>query len=79
MEIKPDREKLVELAHYKMPFGKFKDMYLVDLPLPYLIWFRQKGFPKGKLGDYLSAMLDIKDNGLEHIIRKIQKQFLKES
>lgn len=78
MEIQPDKQKLLELAHYKMPFGKFKDSYLVDLPLPYLVWFRQKGFPKGKLGEYLNTMLDIKDNGLEPLIRKIQKEFPKE-
>ncbi|UII76375.1 DUF3820 family protein [Flagellimonas sp. HMM57] len=79
MEIRPNKEKLVELAHYKMPFGKFKDSYLVDLPLPYLVWFRQKGFPKGKLGEFLSTMLDIKDNGLEPMIRKIQKEFPQKS
>ena len=78
MEIQPDKQKLLELAHYKMPFGKFKDTYLVDLPLPYLVWFRQKGFPKGKLGEYLNTMLDIKDNGLEPLIRKIQQEFPKE-
>lgn len=78
MEIQPDKQKLLELAHYKMPFGKFKESYQVDLPLPYLVWFRQKGFPKGKLGEYLNTMLDIKDNGLEPLIRKIQKEFPKE-
>jgi len=49
MDIKPDRRVLIELAHYKMPFGKFEGRYLVDLPESYLIWFKQKGFPKGKL------------------------------
>ena len=75
MEISPDKQKLLELAHYKMPFGKYKERYLIDLPLAYLVWFRQKGFPKGKLGEYLSTTLDIKENGLEPIIRKIQKEF----
>lgn len=78
MKVSPDHQKLLELAHYKMPFGKYKDQYLVDLPLPYLVWFRQKGFPKGKLGEHLTTMLDIKDNGLESIIKKIQKEFPKE-
>lgn len=75
MEIRPDREKLLELAHYKMPFGKYKNRYLVDLPLAYLVWFNQKGFPKGKLGEHLQTMLDVKDNGLEPMIRKIRKEF----
>ncbi|MGB5821167.1 MAG: DUF3820 family protein [Saonia sp.] len=75
MEIRPDKEKLIELAHYKMPFGKFKGRYLVDLPEPYLTWFDQKGFPEGKLGNLLRAMYEIKVNGLEPLIRRIQKEF----
>jgi hypothetical protein len=79
MEINPDKRKLIELAHYRMPFGKYKEKYLIDLPESYLIWFQQKGFPDGKLGDLLRSMLEIKTNGLESIIRKIQKDFPKET
>ncbi len=79
MEIFPDKKKLIELAHYKMPFGKYKNRYLVDLPEPYLIWFQQKGFPDGKLGMLLRSMLEIKTNELEPLIRKIQKDFPKDS
>ncbi|MEM6865862.1 MAG: DUF3820 family protein [Bacteroidota bacterium] len=75
MEIQPNSEDLVKLAHYKMPFGKYKGRYLVDLPLPYLVWFKQKGFPKGTLGNYLDTMLTVKDNGLEDLIRKLQKEY----
>lgn len=75
----PDKQKLLELAHYKMPFGKFKGRYLVDLPEPYLVWFKGKGFPTGKLGDLLQAMLEIKINGLEPLIRKIREDFPKDS
>ncbi|SHJ84271.1 DUF3820 family protein [Pseudozobellia thermophila] len=75
MDISPDKRKLVELAHYKMPFGKFKGRYLVDLPEPYLVWFKQNGFPEGKLGFLLQSMLEIKINGLEPLVRRIQKDF----
>ncbi|MEO1013004.1 MAG: DUF3820 family protein [Bacteroidota bacterium] len=70
-----NKEKLIELAHYKMPFGKHKGTYLVDLPEPYLVWFKRQGFPKGKLGTMLEAMLEIKTNDLTPLIRKIQKDF----
>lgn len=58
-----------------MPFGKFKGRYLVDLPEPYLVWFNQKGFPDGKLGVLLKSMHEIKVNGLEPLIRRVQKDF----
>ncbi|MEX0290507.1 MAG: DUF3820 family protein [Flavobacteriaceae bacterium] len=79
MEEEPKKDQLLELAHYKMPYGKYKDRYLVDLPEAYLQWFHRKGFPNGKLGNYLRQMLEIKINGLEGLIRKIQKDFPKDS
>ena len=78
MEVNFDNKKLIELAHYRMPFGKYKGRLLVDLPEPYYVWFKQKGFPTGKLGILLESMYEIKVNGLEQIIRKIQKDFPKE-
>ena len=74
MEVKPDHKALIELAHAKMHFGKYKDRYLSDLPEFYLIWFRQKGFPKGKLGDQLAVMLEIKMNGLEDLLYPLIKK-----
>lgn len=69
MEIlEPDPDALLELARYRMPFGKHKGMRLVDLPEPYVVWFRQKGFPKGKLGKLLESVYEIKLNGLESLL-----------
>lgn len=51
-----------------MPYGKYKGRYLVHLPEPYLVWYRSKGFPQGRLGEQLNLMLEIKINGLEHLI-----------
>ncbi|WP_296314820.1 DUF3820 family protein [Winogradskyella sp. UBA3174] len=71
------KEALIELAHYKMPFGKYKDRYLVDVPEYYYVWYRQKGFPKGKLGNMMMQMHDIKINGLEELIYNIKRNFRK--
>ncbi len=71
------QEHLIELAHYKMPFGKYKGQYLVDIPEAYYVWFRQKGFPEGKLGRLLTEMHEIKVNGLEPIIRNVQRKYPK--
>ncbi|WP_431111076.1 DUF3820 family protein [Winogradskyella poriferorum] len=70
-----DKKMLIELAHYKMPFGKYKGDYLVDIPEYYYIWFKQKGFPEGKLGRMMIQMHDIKINGLEEIIHNIRREF----
>ncbi len=67
--------KLVKLAHAKMPFGKYEGRYLSELPEAYLVWFKQKGFPKGELGRMLMEVQEIKLNGLEHLLRKIRVQY----
>ncbi len=64
---------LVKLANTKMPFGKFKGRNLIDLPEYYLVWYKQKGFPKGQLGDMLHEIYEIQLNGLETLIRKLIK------
>jgi uncharacterized protein (DUF3820 family) len=64
---------LLKLARYKMPFGKYKDRLLIDLPEPYLVWFHQKGFPDGELGEMLGAVYEIKLNGLEYLFDKIRE------
>lgn len=65
------QEELIKLANARMPFGKYQGRFLVDLPEAYLVWFRQKGFPSGKLGEQLQVMLEIKINGLEGLIRPL--------
>ena len=73
MEVKPNPQFLLKLAHTKMPFGKYKDRFLIDLPEYYVVWYHSKGFPKGQLGDMLLMVYELKLNGLEHLIRKIRK------
>ncbi len=64
----PDHKVLIELANTKMPYGRFKGRYLVEVPEPYYVWYRQKGWPQGKLGEQLAMMYEIKVNGLEKLI-----------
>jgi len=64
---------LVELVSVQMPFGKYKDRILCDLPGPYLVWFHRKGFPPGKIGMLLSVLYEIKLNGLEYLLQPIRK------
>ena len=66
-ELTPDPKQLIELAQTQMPFGKYAGRLLIDLPEPYVVWFKQKGFPAGKLGRQLETVYVIKANGLEHL------------
>ena len=60
-------QQLLELAGTRMPFGKYKGRLLIDLPEPYVVWFSQNGFPRGKLGEMLKIVYEIKANGLEYL------------
>lgn len=64
----PDKQVLIDLANARMHFGKYKGKLLIEIPEPYYVWFRQKGFPAGKLGEQLAMMYEIKANGLEQLI-----------
>ncbi|GAA0741527.1 DUF3820 family protein [Gaetbulibacter jejuensis] len=75
--IQPDKDFLIKLAHYKMPYGKYEGRDLVDLPEYYVVWYHNKGFPKGKLGEMLQTVYELKINGLEDLIRNIKKQYPK--
>ena len=57
----------LDLSRAKMPFGKYSGRLLIDLPEPYVVWFAQQGFPKGKLGEQLATIYEIKVNGLEYL------------
>ena len=67
-------ELLLEIVRMKMPFCKYKNTLLCDLPDSYLEWFlRKDGFPKGKLGQLMATVYEIKLNGLEEMFVELKK------
>ena len=64
-------EEVLKAAGLRMPFGKFEGTRLIDLPEPYVVWFKQQGFPKGRLGQQMALIYEIKANGLEKLIRPL--------
>ena len=72
IENQPDSKLLLQLVTMKMPFGRFKDTILCDLPVSYLEWFQRKGFPDGKLGVLLQTIYEIKLNGLEGLLKPLK-------
>ncbi|HEY0030715.1 MAG TPA: DUF3820 family protein [Bacteroidia bacterium] len=69
-----DPQLLLQLVNMKMPFGKYKDTILCNLPVSYLEWFQRKGFPEGKLGMLLQTMYEIKLNGLEQLLQPLKRK-----
>lgn len=60
----------IEKTH--MPFGKFGPEHfppsgvpIFDLPAEYLQWFTTKGFPKGRLGELLRIVYQMKADGCD--------------
>lgn len=63
---------LEEIGKVRMPFGKYgpkehppRGYPIYDLPVEYLTWFKERGFPKGRLGELLEWVWELKANGLD--------------
>ncbi len=68
-------DELIKIIQMRMPYGKYKGWYILDLPEPYVVWYHQKGFPTGKLGDMLAVVYEIKLNGLEDMMRPLCQKY----
>ena len=71
--LEPDSQVLVEIAQMRMPFGRYAGTRLIDLPEPYVVWFRKQGFPRGRLGMLMGTLYEIKANGLEGMLAPLRE------
>jgi uncharacterized protein (DUF3820 family) len=71
--VTPDSRILIDIVNTKMPFGKYKGTFISELPVYYLEWLKNKGFPAGKLGMMLSSVYEIKINGLNSILTLVKR------
>ena len=69
-----DPTLLLDLVKMQMPFGKYKGYLICNIPESYLLWYKDKGFPKGKLGDLMATMFEIRVNGLEYLLTPLKNQ-----
>ncbi len=74
------RNLLGEIHRTHMPFGLFgKEKYppagvpIFDLPEEYLLWFKQRSFPKGRLGELMAHVCEIKEVGMDSIFEPLRK------
>jgi hypothetical protein len=72
---------LADIAATHMPFGKFGPVHfpprgvpLYDLPVEYLAWFARKGFPRGRLGELLRIVHQMKVDGLDTIFDELRRR-----
>ena len=62
-----------DLSVYEMPFGKYKGRLLVSLPDEYLMWFKEQGFPTGRLGELMTFVYEVKMAGAEEVFDPIRR------
>ena len=67
-------EDLQRLVTLTMPYGKYKDRLIADLPGPYLNWFAHTGFPPGEIGRLLALMQEMDHNGLSSLLDPLRKR-----
>jgi uncharacterized protein len=73
------RNLLIEIAKTRIPFGKFGIKFyppagvpIMDLPVEYLAWFYERGFPKGRLGELMAQVWQIKSIGMDSVFDPIR-------
>lgn len=74
------RNLLAEIHRTHMPFGMFgKEKYpprgvpIFDLPEQYLMWFKQREFPKGRLGELMAQVCEIKAVGMDRVFDPLRQ------
>lgn len=74
------RNLLGEIAAARMPFGKYgrkeyppDGVPIHDLPIDYLVWFQERGFPKGRLGELMAAVFEIKACGMDEVFEPMRR------
>ena len=74
------RNLLLEIGRTRMPFGKYGiqayppgGVPIMDLPDEYLGWFKERTFPKGRLGELMAEVLAIKSTGMDHVFDPLRR------
>lgn len=74
------RNLLAEIGAARMPFGKYgpeahppTGFPIYDLPPEYLGWFAERGFPKGRLGELMAIVTEIKSCGMDAVFDPLRQ------
>jgi len=70
-----------DIERYHMPFGKYGPDHfppsgtpVYDLPMEYLQWFSEKGFPNGRIGELLEMVYHIKASGAGEVFDPMRRR-----
>ena len=74
---KTDPSILIDMVNWRMPFGRFKGRLICDLPIEYLLWMKERGFPEGRLGVLMANVCEMKYNDLYDLISNIKHNYRK--
>jgi uncharacterized protein (DUF3820 family) len=74
------RNLLAEIGQTRIPFGKFgikayppAGVPIMDLPIEYLAWFHERGYPKGRLGELMAQVFEIKAVGMDSVFDPLRQ------
>jgi uncharacterized protein (DUF3820 family) len=74
------RNLLAEIGQTHIPFGKFgikayppAGVPIIDLPNEYLAWFHERGYPKGRLGELMAQVFEIKSVGMDSVFDPLRQ------
>lgn len=74
------RNLLMEIGQTHIPFGKFgikahppAGVPIMDLPMEYLAWFHERGYPKGRLGELMAQVFEIKSVGMDSVFDPLRQ------
>ena len=65
---------LAEIERTIMPFGRFSGVPIYDLPAEYLQYFATKGWPRGRLGELLQIVYQMKADGADMAFDQMRKR-----
>ena len=75
------RNLMEEIGKANMPFGKYgpeeyppRGVPIIDLPSEYLAWFAARGIPKGRLGELLATVFEIKQSGADAVFQPLRER-----
>lgn len=74
------RNLLIEIDAMRIPFGKYgreahppAGFPIADLPIEYLTYFQERGFPKGRLGELMSMVWELKACGMDQVFEPLRQ------